>query len=134
MRDAIVQTGDVLGRVVMHYDYNLLQKQIHQSSMEAGERWSLNDCTGKAIHAWDSRGHNFRTEYDALRRVTGLFVRGTDAGNSDPRTTAGEVLFEQITYGEGQADGLNAPTPLFRQPDAAGNVTHKRTDTDTGHD
>ena len=134
MRDAIVQTGDVLGRVVMHYDYNLLQKQIHQSSMEAGERWSLNDCTGKAIHAWDSRGHNFRTEYDALRRVTGLFVRGTDAGNSDPRTTAGEVLFEQITYGEGQAVGLNARTRVFRQADAAGVVTNKGRNAATGND
>ncbi len=30
---------------------------IHQASMEAGERWMLNDVTGKPIHAWDSRGH-----------------------------------------------------------------------------
>ena len=33
--------------------------------MEAGERWMLNDVAGKPICAWDSRGHAFRTDYDA---------------------------------------------------------------------
>jgi hypothetical protein len=59
-------------------------------------------CRGKAIRAWDRRGHNSRSEYDALRRPTGMFVLGTDSTNSDPRTTAAEVLFQKITYGEGQ--------------------------------
>ena len=64
MRDAVVQNGDALGRIVMRYDYDMLGNRIHQASMEAGERWMLNDVTGKPIRAWDSRGHQFRTAYD----------------------------------------------------------------------
>ena len=66
VRDAIVQNGDALGRVVMRYDYDMLGNRIHQASMEAGERWMLNDVTGKPIRAWDSRG--FIRPYD-LRRT-----------------------------------------------------------------
>jgi len=47
----------------MCYDYDMLGSKIHQASMEAGERWMLSDVTGKPIRAWDSRGHEFRTEY-----------------------------------------------------------------------
>jgi RHS repeat-associated protein len=134
VRDAIVQAADPLGRVVMRYDYNLLQKQIHQSSMEAGDHWMLEDCTGKGIRSWDSRGHNFRTEYDALRRPTSLFVQGTDNVNSDPRTTAGEVLCEQTTYGESQPAALNSRTRVFQHMDSAGIVTNKGTNPVTNLD
>ena len=58
----------------MRYDYDMLGTPIHQASMEAGERWMLNDVTGKPIRAWDSRGYMRRMTYDALRRPTGMFV------------------------------------------------------------
>ena len=61
---------DAEDRVVMRYDYDMLGNRIHQASMEAGERWMLNDVAGKPLYAWDSRGHRFRTAYDALRRPT----------------------------------------------------------------
>jgi RHS repeat-associated protein len=134
VRDPIVQGGDQQGRVVMRYDYDLLQRQIHQSSMEADERWTLTDCTEKVIRAWDTRGHNFRSEYDALRRPTGLYVLGTDVVNSDPRTTAGEALFDQSIYGEGQPAALNARTRVFQHADAAGVVTNKGTNPVSGLD
>jgi RHS repeat-associated protein len=118
---------DALGRIVMRYDYDVLKNHLHQSSMEAGERWMLNDVAGKAIRAWDSRGHNFRSEYDALRRPTGMFILGTDSTNSDPRTTAAEVLFQNITYGEGQPAALNMRTRVFQQADSVGVVTSKGT-------
>jgi hypothetical protein len=56
VRDAIQQSGDPLGRIVMRYEYDLLGNRIHQLSMEAGGRWMLNDVTGKPIRTWDSRG------------------------------------------------------------------------------
>ena len=34
---------DAKDRVVMRYDYDMLGNRIHQASMEAGERWMLND-------------------------------------------------------------------------------------------
>ena len=116
---------DALGRKVMVYDYDMLSKRIHQASMEAGEQWLLNDVAGKAIRAWDSRGHNFRTAYDALRRPTDLFVLGTDPNNSDPRTLTGEVLFDKTVYGEGQPNdqALNLRTRAFKHYDTAGVVT-----------
>ncbi|MEO6973161.1 MAG: SpvB/TcaC N-terminal domain-containing protein [Rhodoferax sp.] len=128
VRDALVQAGDALGRVVMRYDHDMLKRPLHQASMEAGERWTLNDVAGKAIRAWDSRGHNFRMQYDALRRPTGAFVLGTDSVNSDPRTLAAEVLTESITYGEAQPAALNLRTRVYQQADAAGIVTNMGTD------
>ncbi len=84
VRDAIVQNGDALGRIVMRYDYDMLGNRIHQASMEAGERWMLNDVAGKPICAWDSRDHQFRTAYDPLRRPTNAFLReGAGAGAAD---------------------------------------------------
>jgi YD repeat-containing protein len=119
---------DAFGRVVMAYDYGLLGNRVHQASMEAGERWTLNDVAGKVIRAWDSRGHTFWTAYDALRRPTGRFVRGSDATYSDPRTLGDGVLYEKTVYGErqpnDQADqALNLRTRVFQHHDAAGVVT-----------
>ncbi len=117
---------DAKDRIVMLYDYDMLGSPIHQASMEAGERWMLNDVTGKPIRAWDSRGHNFWTEYDELRRPLRQFVRGTNDKNSDPRTFNTDVLFEKIEYGEDQANDikLNLRTRIFRQYDGAGIVTN----------
>ena len=95
---------DALGRVVMRYDYDMLGNRIHQSSMEAGERWMLNDVAGKPIRAWDSRGHSFRTTYDPLRRPIEQSVRApgdpTAEPNSDPRTLDRDILVDRIDYGE----------------------------------
>ncbi len=124
VRDAIVQNGDAQGRVVMRYDYDLSGKRIYQASMEAGERWMLNDANGKSIRAWDGRGHVFRIEYDELRRPVRQFVRGTDAALSDLLTVGRDVLHEAIVYGEGQSGdaALNLRTRVFKRFDAAGVV------------
>ena len=116
---------DALGRKVVMYDYDMPSNHIHQASMEAGERWMLNDATGKSIRTWDSRGHNFRTAYDALRRPTGLFVLGSDPQNSDSRTLNGEVQYEKTDYVEGQPNDqtLNLRTRIFKHYDCAGMVT-----------
>src|SRR3712207_7071343 len=39
---------DAKDRVVMRYDYDMLGNRIHQASMEAGERWTLNDVVGRS--------------------------------------------------------------------------------------
>jgi RHS repeat-associated protein len=93
---------DALDRVVMRYDYDMLGTRIHQASMEAGERFMLNDVTGKPIHDWDSLGRTFRTEYDELRRPLRAFVTGADV--QDPGR---EILFDQIIYGDSAATGLS---------------------------
>ena len=113
---------DALGRQVVTYGYDMAGKRLCQASMEAGQRWMLNDVTGKVIRSWDERGHNRRTAYDALRRPTNLYVLGTDAVNSDSRTLAGELCYEQTVYGEGQANdqALNLRTRVFQHWDVPG--------------
>lgn len=142
VRDAIQQAGDPLGRIVMRYSYDLLGNRIHQHSIEAGVRWMLNDVYGKRIRAWDSRGHNFTTQYDALRRPVEQYVRGTfsDADplkpNSDPRTLNRDILVEKIKYGEpslnatpaqeAEAQRLNLRTRILHYADASGVATNAR--------
>ncbi len=144
VRDAIQQAGDPLGRIVMEYAYDMLGNRIHQLSMEAGARWMLNDVAGKPIRAWDSRGHNFTTQYDELRRLVEQTVRGTfsDADplkpNSDPRTLNRDILVDTIEYGEpplnatpakeAEAQRLNLRTRILRHADSAGVATNARLD------
>jgi RHS repeat-associated protein len=130
VRDAIQQAGDPLGRIVMRYAYDMLGNRIHQLSMEAGARWILNDVAGKPIRAWDGRGHNFITAYDALRRPIEQYVRGTTP-ESDPRTLNGDIiLVDKIEYGESVANAkvLNLRTRIYRHFDSAGVAANTRLD------
>jgi RHS repeat-associated protein len=137
VRDAVQQAGDALGRIGMRYAYDMLGNRIHQFSMEAGARWMLNDGVGKPIRAWDSRGHNFTTTYDALRRPVEQYVRGTTT-DSDPRTLNRDLLVDKIEYGEPPANAsqaeldralrLNLRTRIYRHFDSAGVATNARFD------
>jgi RHS repeat-associated protein len=145
VRDAITHTeardatggtvvvDDPLGRIVMRYATDMLGNRIHQHSMEAGARWMLIDVADRLIRAWDSRGHNIRTTYDALRRPLNQFVRGT-APESDPRTqdltVPAGLLVNRIEYGEAlaNAEGLNLRTRIHRHFDSAGIATNARLD------
>ncbi|WP_271589181.1 SpvB/TcaC N-terminal domain-containing protein [Bradyrhizobium sp. CCBAU 53415] len=129
IRDAIQQAGDPFGRIVIRYAYDMLGNRIHRFSMEAGARWTLNDVAGKPIRAWDSRGHNFATTYDALRRPVEQTVRGTTA-ESDPRTLNCDILVDRIEYGESlaNAETLNLRTRICRHFDSAGVATNARLD------
>ena len=122
---------DALDRVVMRYDYDMLKAKIHQASMEAGERWTLNDVTGKPIRAWNSRKYAFRTEYDALHRPLKSFVQGGDPSEPNPkRLRAGnplraDDLWRQRRHGpDGVATGSRpiCAARSFRHFDGAGVV------------
>ncbi len=124
------EVEDPLGRIVMRYAYDMLGNRIHQFSMEAGMRWMLKDISGKPIRSWDSRGHNFVTAYDALRRPVGQYVLGTTAA-SDPRTRkANPLLVDKIEYGETlmNAEAVNLRTRIYRHFDSAGVATNARLD------
>ena len=58
----------------MLYDYDMLGNRVHLTSMEAGERLTLTDVSGKPIRAWDSRHHQFRNVYDPLRRLVKSYM------------------------------------------------------------
>lgn len=107
---------DVLDRLVMRYDYDMLGNRIHQASMEAGERWMLNDVVNKPLYAFDSRDHRLRTAYDALRRPTDSFMR---------QGAGPELLVGRSVYGESQPnpETSNLRTRVFQVFDPAGVVT-----------
>jgi len=112
---------DALGRPVVTTRYDMLGIKCHEANMDAGERWSLNDATGKPLRHWDSRGNAFRNTYDALHRPAQFFVQ-TGA--------ALESLAETTTYGETQPSAVasNLRGRMFRHFDGAGVVTHKAYD------
>jgi RHS repeat-associated protein len=107
---------DAKGRIVMRYDYDMLGHRIHQASMEAGERWTLNDIADKPLYAWDSRDHQFRTTYDPLRRPVGSHLR---------EGTGPEMLVGRMIYGESRPnpDAGNLRGKTVEVSDQAGVVT-----------
>jgi RHS repeat-associated protein len=110
---------DALGRVVMRYDYNMLGTALRSASMEAGDRWTLQDVAGQPLVGWDSRGHRLRYSYDALRRPAEVWLRQ----NADP-----ELLVQRTVYGETKGDTLNHRTRVFQVSDGAGIVTSEAYD------
>ena len=115
---AVIDAND---RVVMRYDYDMLGTQVHQASMEAGERWMLNDVAGQPIYAWDSRDHQFRTTYDSLRRPLDVFLQ---AGGGTTR------LVSRTVYGESQPnpEANNLRGQVVQHCDQAGVVTSEAYD------
>ncbi|MEJ2659732.1 MAG: SpvB/TcaC N-terminal domain-containing protein, partial [Desulfobacteraceae bacterium] len=131
---------DAKGRVVMRYDYYMAGPDeneegagnlIHQASMEAGERWMLNDVTGNPIRAWDSRNHEFSYTYDELRRPTSMHVSGGDGDapldNSYERIKYGD--WKDMTPAErAQSEQENRIGKPFEHYDTAGKVLFERYD------
>ncbi len=107
---------DAKDRVVMRYDDDMLSNRIHQASMEAGERWMLNDVVGKPLYAWDSRDHQFRTAYDQLRRPTDSFLR---------EGSGAEMVVGRSIYGESRpnSEAANLRGKVVQLFDQAGAVT-----------
>ena len=80
----------------------LLGTQIHQASMDAGERWMLERCRRQA----DPRLGQSRSRLPhRVRRAapSARHFRAWRGPLADPRTLAAEVQYEKMVYGEGQA-------------------------------
>ena len=121
--------------------YDITGNLLFQHSMDAGDRWMLNDATGKPMFVWDSRSHTFRTDYDALHRPISRFVKGAD------RLDANRIIqFEKMVYGDTPGNGLS-DTPAndqtrklnlrgkpFKQHDTAGLVISMGRNPATGAD
>jgi RHS repeat-associated protein len=125
VRDADLQGGDPLGRVVVRYACDVLGRRIHQSNMESGARWRLDDAAGEVLREWDVRGHTFRNEYDPARRPVRTFVTGVD-----PADPGREVLTDRLVYGEQhpEADQRNLRGHLHLHLDQAGAVATETRD------
>ncbi len=109
---------DARENTVMQYQHNLLGHRVYENSMDAGERWILNNVAGNPLRAWDSRQHMFSTEYDVLQRP--LLMRVTGGDGELPL----DHVYESIIYGEEQPDDQanNLRGQIFTQYDTAGKV------------
>lgn len=111
---------DARDRRVARCGYDMLGTRAREATMDAGERFTLADVLGRPVRTWDSRGHVFRTEYDALRRPVEIHVTG-----ADPANLTKEILYQKIEYGEGQTDDVknNLRGQVYRMSDGAGTLT-----------
>jgi RHS repeat-associated protein len=95
--------------------FDLLGHNLYSYSMDAGDRWMLNNVAGKPIRGWDSRGFVRQLTYDALQRPLALFVRDAQ----------GEKLVGRTVYGEAQGSALNHRGKVYQVFDGAGVVTNR---------
>jgi RHS repeat-associated protein len=116
------QVIDARGNTVMEYDYDMVSRQAHQTSMDAGERWIFNDVMNKLLYKWDSRDQRMRVEYDDLHRPTNQWLTQnvsqlTQADLNNPVTkdtpqNNNEKLIGVTVYGEDQTVNGNSDTQL----------------------
>jgi RHS repeat-associated protein len=108
---------DAVGNTVVSYDYDRTGAQAHSNSGDSGERWVLNDCTGKPLYRFDSKNQVFHTLYDAARRPVQTNVQ---------KAAALPIAFDKIAYGEGQLGDKanNLRGRIFEHRDQAGVVTN----------
>lgn len=109
---------DARGNKVMEYNYDMLGHRVYQNSMDAGERWMLNNVMGNPVKRWDGRGHIFSFSYDELQRPIKMKVEG---GEVDERL---DNIYEKIIYGEGKPNDKqnNLRGQIFEHYDTAGKV------------
>jgi RHS repeat-associated protein len=102
--------------------FDIAGRNIRKHSMDSGTRWTLTDVAGTPIRLWDSRNHQFRFVYDALRRPTHRFVQTDSSG--------AEILLERMVYGETHHDpeASNLRGQMHLQADGAGFLTNQRFD------
>jgi RHS repeat-associated protein len=104
---------DARGNVVMLYAYDMLGHQVFQTSMDAGERWILNDAMGKALYGWDTKGNRFHTIYDVLHRPTELELLNPAAVT---------IVYDKSQYGTNKATNQNGK--LVKHFDGSGITSH----------
>lgn len=87
--------------------YDIAGNLLFQHSMDAGDRWILNDAGGKALYAWDLNERRepdgstvmenrlFNTKYDRLHRPTEQWLTVN---------TGTPQMIERFTFGEGAAN------------------------------
>ena len=120
---------------VMWQDFDMLGRALHTTSADAGERRAFTDVAGQPLRRWDSRGHTVRTEYDALRRPTHIYVAKVPAAPPDDDSYA-ERLVERIVYGDAagtgwilaQSQAANLRGQVYRHYDGAGVATSETYD------
>jgi RHS repeat-associated protein len=112
------EVRDATNRVVVSREFDMCGAQIHQKSMDSGERWTVTDAMNQIVLEWNSRGFRHRSMFDANRRLICSFIR-EGSGN--------EMLVVQYLYGELDSDAMvhNLRGKVHKVMDQAGILTSK---------
>ena len=102
--------------------YDIAGNLLFQHSMDAGDRWTINDAAGKPMFAWDSRDNLLMSSYDALHRPTKLELKNLDHPDW--------VVVGLTQYGEGTTgdEANNRRGKPYRSFDQSGVVTNQEFD------
>jgi RHS repeat-associated protein len=87
----VAEITDARGLKAFQYKRDMLGRQLHEISIDAGEKWSFHNNLDQTIHLWDSRNVHQRTHYDPLGRVLTVHVDGALGLNQ---------ITERFVYGE----------------------------------
>ncbi len=117
----VLSTTDSNDNDILARGYDIAGKQLYQKSMDAGERWVLNNIVDNPIRSWDSLDHEQRIQYDQLQRPEYLYLKHAD----EP-----EILVERTIYGKVHPDAvqLNLRGNIFQYYDSAGVITNEQLD------
>lgn len=85
---------DARDNPVMQYKYDMLGNIVYQNSMDAGQRWLMQNIVGNPLQSWDERNHTLSFVYDILHRPVEKKVEGGDG--AAPLNN----VYEKIIYGE----------------------------------
>lgn len=110
---------DPRGIVSFEHAYDMTGTLLWTKSVDAGERWMLNNVMGHPIHIWDGRNFQISTRYDKLRRPLESHVQGDDGEGLKL-----DHIVEKMVYGETEvgAQEHNLRGKLLRHYDQAGLV------------
>jgi RHS repeat-associated protein len=102
--------------------YDIAGNLLFQHSMDAGDRWMINDAAGKPMFAWDDRDNFFVSSYDQLHRPTKLELSNPDHTNF--------IVAALTQYGESTAgpQANNLRGKPYRSFDQGGMVTNEQFD------
>ncbi|PKN89334.1 MAG: insecticidal toxin complex protein [Deltaproteobacteria bacterium HGW-Deltaproteobacteria-1] len=114
--------SDPRGNTTVMFKYDMLGNRVYQQGMDTGQRWLLMNIFENPLRTWDERNHEFRYEYDILRRPVASRVLDGDGDNPL------DNIFDRIYYGEGVSINgksdreLNLRGQAYRHFDTAGLV------------
>jgi RHS repeat-associated protein len=126
LRGNVVGVTDELGRAALEHVYDLRNRALLVTSLDAGDRISIHDAVGNVVETRDADDRATLRTYDVLNRLERVLGRD-EAGDA-------VTVRERLVYGDGgdpaqpaaeraAARGRNSLGRLRRHDDEAGRVT-----------
>jgi RHS repeat-associated protein len=118
---------DARGNDAMTTAFDMVKRTMYTYSIDAGNRWTLQDVAGKPIWSWDSNQNQVQMVYDELHRQTLTYLL--------PPAAANPIVVERIVYADRPDSNMLSPPEqanlrgkVYQSYDAAGVLTNPQYD------